>query len=472
MAKVYPVADLVLPIEIPRNRRRWRWRQCGGGQQAVAARAVAAAALAAAAAASVAAAAAAAAVAAASSACPTTPRHAAPADVTLSKPAQSRSHGLRGHCRSPAIEIDRSVSPDVFWNSYFAKPTRSGRRPRRRPAQLMQDKEFDQVIAMIQAALAARPAAVVDVRIARHRDGARRPFEGRDRAGRDVGRRLQHDARRADVHRAATCRGSGSIAGRCSCASKWSKIEPLRREAYALGLRAAQRCDDLAGIQWATVGILSQAWPNDEAADREDRDPRWPRPRSRGSKKKAGTPSSPPIARSSDAAIVRDCVVQVSWTGNADVDLSKSRSRPARFARSAEPRTTAGGVSSGRRVCVGRRRFVAGVERSVRLPAGVCRHLSRADSPRVGRRRRRQGDRRRVSRICGSDEVAARAAAARARPTRTRWSSSIWTTAAAPNRSKPANWPGPSSGSSKSAGPCSLSRSTALSDPRVPVRPI
>ena len=39
------------------------------------------------------------------------------------------------------------------------------------------------------------------------------------------------------------------------------KIEPLRSEAYALGLRAEERSDDLAGVRWATVGILSQAWP-------------------------------------------------------------------------------------------------------------------------------------------------------------------------------------------------------------------
>jgi hypothetical protein len=40
-----------------------------------------------------------------------------------------------------------------------------------------------------------------------------------------------------------------------------AKLEPMRAEAYALGLRAAERSDDLAGVQWATVGILSQAWP-------------------------------------------------------------------------------------------------------------------------------------------------------------------------------------------------------------------
>ena len=44
-----------------------------------------------------------------------------------------------------------------------------------------------------------------------------------------------------------------------------AKIEPLRSEAYALGLRAAEQASDLGGIQWATVGILSQAWPKEMA---------------------------------------------------------------------------------------------------------------------------------------------------------------------------------------------------------------
>ena len=40
-----------------------------------------------------------------------------------------------------------------------------------------------------------------------------------------------------------------------------AKVEPLRSEAYAFGLRAAEQCNDVAGVRWATVGILSQAWP-------------------------------------------------------------------------------------------------------------------------------------------------------------------------------------------------------------------
>ena len=46
------------------------------------------------------------------------------------------------------------------------------------------------------------------------------------------------------------------------------KAAPLYQEAYALGLQAAQRAEDVDGIRWATVGILKQAWPANQEAVR------------------------------------------------------------------------------------------------------------------------------------------------------------------------------------------------------------
>ena len=94
-----------------------------------------------------------------------------------------------------------------------------------------------------------------------------------------------------------------------------AKLEPLRGDAYALGLRAAQQCDDLAGIQWATVGILSQAWPNDQAEIQLTA--------SRVAKATLARLESEGKTAERDAylkqlqdAVIWDCVVQVSWTGN------------------------------------------------------------------------------------------------------------------------------------------------------------
>ena len=42
-------------------------------------------------------------------------------------------------------------------------------------------------------------------------------------------------------------------------------IDPIRPEPYMLGLRAARALDDLDGLKWASLGILSQAWPKEQA---------------------------------------------------------------------------------------------------------------------------------------------------------------------------------------------------------------
>src|SRR5690606_33777870 len=44
------------------------------------------------------------------------------------------------------------------------------------------------------------------------------------------------------------------------------KLDPSRHEAYPMALRAAERAGDEAGLQWATLGILEQAWPSEQAA--------------------------------------------------------------------------------------------------------------------------------------------------------------------------------------------------------------
>jgi hypothetical protein len=123
------------------------------------------------------------------------------------------------------------------------------------------------------------------------------------------------------------------------------KIEPLRSEAYALGLRAAERCDDLAGVQWATAGILSQAWPTD-LAEFELSASRIARAVLERLTSEGRIEERDAYLKRLQDAVVRDCVVRVSWTGNADIDISVEE--PAGTICSvAEPRTTAGGVRLG-----------------------------------------------------------------------------------------------------------------------------
>ena len=40
-----------------------------------------------------------------------------------------------------------------------------------------------------------------------------------------------------------------------------ASLDPLRPEPYVAGMRIAQKMHNIEGIQWATLGVLSQGWP-------------------------------------------------------------------------------------------------------------------------------------------------------------------------------------------------------------------
>src|SRR4029078_9724623 len=90
------------------------------------------------------------------------------------------------------------------------------------------------------------------------------------------------------------------------------KIEPLRSEAYALGLRAAERCDDIAGIRWATVGILSQAWPNN-MAQIEMTASRTAKATLERLASEGHEAEQKEFLKGLQGAVVRECVVGVCW---------------------------------------------------------------------------------------------------------------------------------------------------------------
>jgi hypothetical protein len=120
------------------------------------------------------------------------------------------------------------------------------------------------------------------------------------------------------------------------------KLEPLRSEAYALGLHSAQRCNDLAGVQWATIGALGHAWPKEQAAFQDTA--RHVAQATLEQLQQEDRQEELEIYRNElNAALVRDCVVRVSWTGNADVDLEVEEPSGT-VCSSAQPRTVAGGV--------------------------------------------------------------------------------------------------------------------------------
>ena len=122
-------------------------------------------------------------------------------------------------------------------------------------------------------------------------------------------------------------------------------LDPIRPEPYMLGLRAARAIDDLDGLKWASLGILSQAWPEaarqrlasrlgvaNEVLDRLRADGR--------------TKEADQFLAALDEAVARDCVAIVTWTGEGDVDVMVEE--PSGTVCSLRnPRTTAGGLLLG-----------------------------------------------------------------------------------------------------------------------------
>lgn len=117
---------------------------------------------------------------------------------------------------------------------------------------------------------------------------------------------------------------------------------PNRAEAYVQGLAIAQRINDRSAIQWACVGILSHAWPKELQAVSENayRVGKATYEQLIREKKMEEAKAFDLAVRQANS---RDAVVVVSWTGDADIDISVQE--PAGTVCSlTSPRSTSGGV--------------------------------------------------------------------------------------------------------------------------------
>lgn len=243
-----------------------------------------------------------------------------------------------------AIEIDQSASPDKFWNSYFSGQRADAAAVRETARQLMGKKQYDQVIAMNSAALRnGQPQAWMYETL-----GIAMELDGRSKT--EIERTVMSAADFSTtaeelIYIAQYLSRLGLDRRSMLLYQEVAKIEPLRSEAYALGLRAAERCEDLAGIRWATIGILSQAWPS-ELAEIELTASRIAKATLAQLASEGKKAEHEAYLKQLQEAVVRDCVVRVSWTGDADIDVSVEEPSGS-ICSVTEPRTAGGGVKLG-----------------------------------------------------------------------------------------------------------------------------
>ncbi len=238
-----------------------------------------------------------------------------------------------------------AADPEVAWNDYFSShPDVQPDAVRETVRQLMHERKFSEVIALVQAAL---------------RTGHPQPwmYEAMSLAMQAAG------SSKAQVERAlmsAIDFGDGAedfmyvaqYMARCGLESRALKIfhqvailEPLRPEPYLYGLQLAQRLNDLQGIQWSSLGILKQAWPKErkEVVQSASRAADGAVQQLKAEKR---LDEAAQFQAELDKAKIRDCMVKVAWTGDADVDIMVEE--PAgTMCTFRSPRTSGGGVLLG-----------------------------------------------------------------------------------------------------------------------------
>lgn len=115
-------------------------------------------------------------------------------------------------------------------------------------------------------------------------------------------------------------------------------------EPYVLGLKAAKKANDIEGIQWATLGILGQAWPTHQSVVKEAV------LAAKGLQSRMQTENKldelANYRQRLDEVLHRDAIIEVAFTGDADLDLLVEEPGGTICSR-LSPKTVSGGVYMG-----------------------------------------------------------------------------------------------------------------------------
>lgn len=240
------------------------------------------------------------------------------------------------------IELGSDVDPVQGWTAYFSDVHPSPADIRETVRSYVQQKRFDEIVGLIYGALqneriepwmfealgyamklSGKPQSEIERVFMSAMDFATSPADALDVAKYML--KSSMERRGLEILR--------DIA----------TLEPTSTQPYLLGLEVAKKIDDKEALQWLTVGILSQDWPNNPVlssrakhissallAEMQDTD----------------AEAASEYAQQLAEAKQRDCVVEISYTGDADLDLYVQEPGGTICSRLI-PRTTAGGVHFG-----------------------------------------------------------------------------------------------------------------------------
>jgi hypothetical protein len=269
----------------------------------------------------------------------------AKADVAPEKPQVVRPQGPQAAAQRINVVISKGMTAQQAWDAYFEEHREvSADSVRETVRQLMKASKFDEATALIHAALKngqCQPWMYEAMSIALQAKGAdsveieRTLMSAVDfaRSGEEMMFVAAHMVR------------LGLDARALSIYQDVAVLDPMRTEPYAMGLDIAGRLHDPQGIEWACRGILSRAWPKEEQAF-QDKAMRVARATLLELREEKRLEEAKQFEAALNQALVRDCVVKISWTGDADIDLMVEEPGGTVCSFRA-PRSTSGGVLIG-----------------------------------------------------------------------------------------------------------------------------
>jgi tetratricopeptide (TPR) repeat protein len=255
--------------------------------------------------------------------------------------------------RAQRLEVERSPGMTDFdaWKQFFqTRPTNPetlramAADVRETCRQLKYEKKYDEMIAMINAALACgypQPWMYEALAIGLELKGA--PREEIERALMSA---VDFSTTLEDLmFVGAYLANNGYDERALQLFRSVSSTNPARPEPYVQGLALAKRLDDEEAIRWATLGVLEQAWPREYLHIEEEArllaSATLAKLRDQGRREEFNE-----YLAAVNEARIRDCVVKVTWTGDADIDILVEE--PSGTVCSLHlPKTTSGGVLVG-----------------------------------------------------------------------------------------------------------------------------
>ncbi len=244
--------------------------------------------------------------------------------------------------RAEVIElaIEDGANVDQAWDAHLAASEFSGEALRITAKKLMNDRKFNEVVALINASLKHQKpqpwmyeSLSLALMAADRRDEVERALMSAADFTSDVDEIMylaQYMSRFGYNERAL------------KLYQQVARVAPTRHEPYVLGMELAKELNDVDGIRWAVVGIVSQAWDQkekyiwDNAIDIAQA--KYDELVKDGKK-----PEADNFIGAVTEALQRDLLIEVVYTGDAQVDLMVEE--PAGTICSFRaPRTTSGGV--------------------------------------------------------------------------------------------------------------------------------